>query len=245
MAETDPGAPAAPPSRTAAPTPPDRELARLRSEASFHQRFRELTLEFSRGIPATLGLGAALRQLTLDANVLLGASRTSVWLHDRTAREVVLVASSDEAYGRTAARVPTTDTSHPVVRGLRLARPLVSATDEAFLLLAPLRGWRRALGALAVEGPFSEELEGAQLADLAHELARQLSATVENIQLLQEILRQRRLLDARGHVQRARRSGGRHRRRRARRPDERRVRDPGGPAARRSARPAAAGAGRA
>ena len=62
-------------------------------------------------------------------------------------------------------------------------------------MLAPLRGWRRALGTLVVEGPFSVELDPAQLVQLTHELSRQLSAAIENIQLIEELLRQRRLLE--------------------------------------------------
>ena len=68
-------------------------------------------------------------------------------------------------------------------------------TRRPGVLLVPLRGWRRALGALVVEGPLTGELDEEQLADFAHELARQLSAAIENIQLLDEILSQRRLLE--------------------------------------------------
>ncbi|MGH9309338.1 MAG: sensor histidine kinase, partial [Vicinamibacterales bacterium] len=63
------------------------------------------------------------------------------------------------------------------------------------LLLVPLRGRRRALGTLIAEAPAVEPLEPDQLVELAHELGRQLSAAIENIQLLEEVLRQRRLLE--------------------------------------------------
>ena len=46
-----------------------------------------------------------------------------------------------------------------------------------------------------VDGPLTGELDEEQRADFAHELARQLSAAIENIQLLDEILSQRRLLE--------------------------------------------------
>ena len=171
------------------------ELSRLRAEAAFHQRLRDLTVAFSRAISSSFSLPAALRTLAFDANSLLGARRTSVWLHRRRQRDLTLAASSDAAHAESAVPVAADDPAAPPARGLRLDRPAVIANGEDFLLLAPLRGWRRALGTLVVEGPFTEELEGAQLVELTYELGRQLSAAIENVQLLEEILRQRRLLE--------------------------------------------------
>jgi two-component system NtrC family sensor kinase len=79
-------------------------------------------------------------------------------------------------------------------------------------LVAPLRGLRRALGALVVdlsgrEGPTGRgagdvrargralEFDHAARLEFARELGRQLSVGIENVQLLDEILRQRRLLE--------------------------------------------------
>jgi two-component system, NtrC family, sensor kinase len=171
------------------------ELSRLRAEAAFHQRLRDLTVAFSRDVSSTLTLGTALQAFALDANSLLRARHTDIWLHQRRDRELALVASSDIARIRAAERVPTDHPEAPPARGLRLERPLVVPHRRAELLLAPLRGWRRALGTLVAEGPFTDELERDQFVDLAHELGRQLSASLENIQLLEEILRQRRLLE--------------------------------------------------
>ena len=93
------------------PDPPSREaeLRRLRSEAAFHQKLRDLTVAFSRGVSSTLTLETALQTLASDANALLGASRTSVWLHQRRARRLILAASSDAVYGAGAAPVATED----------------------------------------------------------------------------------------------------------------------------------------
>ena len=171
------------------------ELSRLRSEAALHQRLRDLTVAFSRGVSATLNVDSALQTLVFDANSLLGARRTAVWLYQRRAHELTLTASSDAAEAATAARIPTDEADAPAVRGLRLDRPIVTTEGRVQQLLAPLRGWRRALGTLVVDGPFTDELDRVQLIDLAHELSRQLSTAIENIQLLEEILRQRRLLE--------------------------------------------------
>ena len=60
------------------------------------------------------------------------------------------------------------------------------------VLLAPLRGWRRALGTLVIEGPtFTDE---ARLLTQIDELARQLSVGVESVQLLEQVLSQRQQL---------------------------------------------------
>jgi PAS domain-containing protein len=170
-------------------------LERLRAAAAFHQRLRDLTIAFSRGVSSTLNLEGALQTLASDANSLLGASRTSVWLHQRRARRLLLVASSDPDHGRRAADVSTDDPSAPAARGMRLELPAFSSEPEDPILLVPLRGWRRALGALVVDGPLTGELEEDRRPDFAQELARQLSAAIENIQLLDEVLSQRRLLE--------------------------------------------------
>src|SRR5918992_3445880 len=81
---------------------PEVELSRLRSEAAFHQQLRDLTIAFSRGVSSTLGLSTALQTLAFDANALLGARRTTVWLHERRIRELVLAASSDPAHAAAA-----------------------------------------------------------------------------------------------------------------------------------------------
>jgi C4-dicarboxylate-specific signal transduction histidine kinase len=177
-----------------APQRVDAELERLRAEVAFHQRFRDLTLAFSRAVTSARGLPGALGHLTVDTNTLLGARRTSVWLHQRRSHDLALAACSDAGTVTLAGPVRTDDRDAPAAQGLRLDRPHVLEAGGEPLLLAPLRGWRRALGTLVVEGPFTSGLDGAQLADIGRELARQLSAAIENIQLLDEILRQRRLL---------------------------------------------------
>ena len=87
------------------------------------------------------------------------------------------------------------DPCAPAAHGMRLELPAFLQDAQGPVLLAPLRGWRRALGALVVDGPLTADLEEDQRADFARELSRQMSAAIENIQLLDEVLRQRRLLE--------------------------------------------------
>ena len=174
---------------------PQAELRRLRSEAAFHQRLRDLTVAFSGDVSSSLSLEAALQTLAADANALLGATRTSVWLHQRRARRLILVASSEADPATEVLAVETGDPEAPAARGMRLEHPELTGDGPGLVLLAPLRGWRRALGTLVVEGPRTGDLERGQLTSLTRELTRQLSAAIENIQLLEEVLRQRRLLE--------------------------------------------------
>lgn len=170
------------------------ELACLTRERAALQRIQELCLAFSNGVSATLAIGSALDTLSQDANTLFGTARVSVWLHQRRTRELVLAGSSDPSRVAGELRVSTEDPTAAPARGLRLAGPLVLADGDQQALIAPLRGWRRALGTLVVEG-HAGSLDAGQLAALVRELSRQLSVGIENIQLLEEILRQRRLLE--------------------------------------------------
>jgi C4-dicarboxylate-specific signal transduction histidine kinase len=92
------------------------------------------------------------------------------------------------------------DAGHYAASGLRLDRPRLRGP----YLVAPLRGWRRALGTLVIErGPRTtragrrpaELRSDSESIEFARELARQLSVGIENVQLLDDILRQGRLLE--------------------------------------------------
>jgi PAS domain S-box-containing protein len=166
------------------------EIAGLQHEMRLHRRLRELLLLFSQGASSTLNLATALETVAIEITHLLGASGATVWLHDRRARELELAAASDASVA-TGTRVSTEDAAHAAASGLRLDQPRL--TDG--LLIAPLRGWRRALGTLVITGVDAGDLDEAQLVDFAHELGHQLSVGIENVQLLEETLRQRRLLE--------------------------------------------------
>jgi C4-dicarboxylate-specific signal transduction histidine kinase len=170
--------------------------ARLEREVRLHKRLRELLLLFSRGVSSNLGLTAPLQALIPEISDILGASRVEIWLHDRRNRQLFLAAASE---GRPVGdRVSIEDAAHYAAGGLRLDR----ARLRQGCVAAPLRGWRRALGTLIVERrpagkgrAKAADLDDHAFVEFAHELARQLSAGIENIQLLQELLRQRRLLE--------------------------------------------------
>jgi C4-dicarboxylate-specific signal transduction histidine kinase len=161
---------------------------------SLHRRIQQLLLGFSRGITATLSVSAALEALAAEVNVLFGTKRVSIWIHNRRARELALGASSDREQ-LTGTRVQTESDTLPA-RGLRLDAPQFTAAAPGVprVLVAPLRGWRRALGTVIVEGQ-PDALDGQQFLDAVHDFAVQLSFALENVQLLEEVLQQRRLLE--------------------------------------------------
>ncbi len=112
-----------------------------------------------------------------------------MWLYERRARELRLAASSGVAAG-TAPHAPPADAASPAGRGLRLDHALVLPDTAERTIVAPLRGARRALGTVVIEGGAA-----ADAAELAESFARLLAAAIENVYLLEEVLRQRRLLE--------------------------------------------------
>ena len=152
---------------------------------------RDLLGAFSRVVSATLRVSPALEAFVHEANTVYHARRTSVWLHERRARTLNLDATTSER-----AEQPTTisadDPEAPAARGLRLEHPQLLRHRDETILISPLRGWRRALGTIVIENPrFSDE---ARLLVQTDELARQLSVGLENVLLLEEVLRQRQRL---------------------------------------------------
>jgi PAS domain S-box-containing protein len=167
----------------------------LEPALSLHRRIQELLLGFSRGISASLSVAGALESLCAEVNDLFGTRRVSVWIHHRRARELALSGSSDRAYAAAATRVLTESDTIPA-RGLRLDSPqfLSLAPDGERILVAPLRGWRRALGTVVLEGE-PRELEEGPFVDAIYDFGRQFSFALENVQLLEEVIQQRRLLE--------------------------------------------------
>jgi two-component system NtrC family sensor kinase len=165
---------------------------RISRELALRKRLQDSLLAFSRGVSARMGLETGLEALAAEVNGLFGTSHTSVWLHDRRGKTLRLAASSDPRETNGAARISTEDDS-AIARGLRLNGPEISGRGAAQTLVAPLRGWRRALGTLVIEGA-PTEVESGQLVELSIDLARQLSISLESVVVLEELIRQHRVL---------------------------------------------------
>jgi signal transduction histidine kinase len=165
---------------------PNLERLVLEKELALRKRLQEALFVFSRGVSARLALAAALETLASDITALFGSRRTSIWMHDRGRRVLTLSGSSDPREPALGSSIPTDDDS-AVARGLRLDAPELSGKGKAQRLLVPLRGWRRALGTLMIEGQ-PRDVDPLLFVELSAELGRQLSIAVERILVLEEFI---------------------------------------------------------
>ena len=162
------------------------ELARLRQHEDLEVEVRRIVEAFSEHLSLELELSPALATLCVESAHLFGAHRATVWLHDRENRSVRALASSDPAHTAELSPVRVDDPTSPAAGALRRQRSgLVSDGHAATSTMAvPLRGSRRALGAVVFEGVRVEPGEDLALLNRADELGRQLSGTIQTIQLL-------------------------------------------------------------
>ncbi len=179
------------------------ELARLRQRDELQRDLQLLLDEFAQSLSATLQLGAGLDIFCHGAKRLFGADCTSVWIHDRRARSLVLRASTDPKRETSEGQIPADDPLSPAAGAMRRARAEILAgasglgvdQEATVTLTVPLRGRRRALGAVVFEGVRVEPGGEMDLLDRADELGRQLSNAIENLSLLDDIMRSRRELE--------------------------------------------------
>jgi signal transduction histidine kinase len=152
---------------------------------------------FSQTASTSLNLAAGLAVLCHGVARGFGASSVSAWLHDRRQRELVLSATSGESQLPEGWRLPADGEDLParVMRDSGLQhRADPGHPWRPHVLGVPLRGRRRALGALLLEGLRAEAAEQDEVREEADELGRQLSAAIENLLLLEDVLRSRREL---------------------------------------------------
>jgi PAS domain S-box-containing protein len=173
------------------------ELLRLRRRDDVLRDLRDLIDEFSSSISATLNLTAGLEIFCVGVNRLFGADRTSVWVHDRRGRQLVLQGSSDPEHVSRGVRLSADDPLDPAAVAMRRSRADILSTGDEFTctLMVPLRGYRRALGTIVIEGARVEAGGDLEVLDRADELGRQLSNAIETTQLLDDVIRSRRELE--------------------------------------------------
>ena len=177
------------------------ERTRSSGDAGLQRDLRALVQEFSRAITSSLNMTPGLEALCAGASRLFAANRTSVWLHDRRERMLFLAASSDVMYMAQERRVPTGDAFEPAAVGLRRETAELEphrgtgASATTGRLTIPLKGRRRALGTLVIDDVRLEPRGELELLDRATEMGRQLSGAIENVLLLDAVLRSRRELD--------------------------------------------------
>jgi signal transduction histidine kinase len=165
-------------------TAPDME--RLTRELAVRKRLQQALLLFSRAVSARTPLPSALESLAGELVPIFGTRRAAIWLYDRRAQQLTLAASSDPR--ETPGTSIHSDEDSPVTRALRADGPEMTAGDAGTCLVTPLRAWRRVLGTLVIDGEPSA-IPAELCVELAGDLARQLSVAVENVLVLEEVIR--------------------------------------------------------
>ena len=175
------------------------ERTRAATETGLQRDLRMLLQDFSRTVSSSLNLVTGLEGLCSGANRLFAADRSSVWLHDRRACTMVLAASSDVVYLEQARQVSPADPLAPAAVALRRERaevvPDKGTSPTAGMITIPLKGRRRALGTLVMDGVRLDSASERKLLERADEMGRQLSAAIENVLLLEDVLQSRRELE--------------------------------------------------
>jgi signal transduction histidine kinase len=170
------------------------ELFRLRRREELQADIQELLAAFAHNLSSTFNMATSLEAFCQAAKWLFGAERMSVWMHDRHARQLALLASSDPEHLAHGPRLPADDPSTPASSAMRRARAefLPTSAERPTTLTVPLRGRRRALGLLMLEGVKGATGAELDLLDRADELGAELSGAIENMQLLTDAIRLRR-----------------------------------------------------
>ncbi|MGE5816119.1 MAG: two-component system sensor histidine kinase NtrB [Acidobacteriota bacterium] len=168
-------------------------ISELERIGRFEADLRELTLSVTHSVFSTLSLPTSLARLCHSALPLFHARHAAAWMHDRRARELVLEASSDTAPPKLK-RVALS--SEPALAKLlgNNAPTLVGRRNERRLVI-PLRGRRRALGLLLLEGLSDLPVGREHLLESATVLGRQISTAIENTILFEDILQSRAELE--------------------------------------------------
>jgi hypothetical protein len=168
------------------------ELFGLRQREALGRDLRALVDQFSVSLAGTLDLAVSLDIVCQGIARLFGADRASVWLHDRRLQQLELRASTDARLAAPAPRISSEDPRILASAALRHIRAEMSPAAEGAStsdVTIPLRGARRALGVIVLEGARIETGGELDLLDRADELGRRLSAAVENVQLIEHAIR--------------------------------------------------------
>jgi PAS domain S-box-containing protein len=172
------------------------ERTRLERDALVQQDVRELVTDVSRTVSSSSHLSGTLEMFCDRARTMFAADRVSVWLHDRRERMIELVASSDAAQLVSPPRVSSDDLSDRIAAVMRASGAArAEGAGETPTVLVPLRGRRRALGTLVVEGVRIDSGDESDMLERLEEVGRQLSGAIENLWLLDDVLRSRRELE--------------------------------------------------
>lgn len=178
---------------------PASELLRLRQRDRRQRKAEDVVESFTASVGETLNLTRAFDVLCHEVREWLDAEYASIWIHDRRSRELELRGGTELAGRRCGVRISTDDRLAPAAYALRRPHADLHSPGRAptaGTLTIPLRGRRRALGTLVLEKVSAgrgreRERDVLESADV---LRRQLPIVLENVQLLDDVLRSRQEL---------------------------------------------------
>lgn len=171
------------------------ELFRLRQREVLQRDLRDLLDEHAAMLATSLDLDRTLEAVSNSASRFFAADRTSVWLHDRRARELVLRASSDGARLTPGVRVGVDAPLAPAAVAMRQARAGLADSvpgQATATITVPLRACRRALGTMLLEGVRLETGTELDWLERADEVGRAVAGSIEFMQVLGDLERTRR-----------------------------------------------------
>jgi signal transduction histidine kinase len=176
------------------------DRASAATELAAHRDLAALMQAFVRGSATPPPpVAPALEAICRGVARLIGADIVEVWQHDRRARELVCAAASGDGGSVPGARIDASDaasaTLAAALRRHRAGLTPAGTIGTGIGLVVPLRGRRRALGVLAAHGVRLEPCAEGSLLRRADDVGRQLAAILDNMELLDDVVRSRRELE--------------------------------------------------
>jgi len=171
------------------------DRARSNREADLRADVDRLLLDFAASTTGATRLNHALVEVCRASARVFAASHVSAWLHDREARDLVRAAASDSGHGQQPERVAVADALSPAAAALHRSEPemVAAATgmaggETARTLTVPLRGRRRALGVLQLDGVNIAPDDHARVLAAAGVLGRGVAMSIEAVVLLEHVV---------------------------------------------------------
>ena len=168
--------------------------ARRHQDVTRQHEIQELIVALGRSGTPTIPIDR-FEAFCIDVCRVVAADRVELWLHDRQAKQLDLAASSDRQRQARVTPVGTADPLDLVAATLRQQRSALVAgvpdgsTSGVTTATVPLRGRRRALGVVLIEGIRVHPGDETRTLDQLDGLGLQLANVIESTQLLGDVMR--------------------------------------------------------